>query len=86
MNADNPKSAAHDFAPQAGETIRAKWVMDGATTLAEAAERLERFAADLRSAHDNGWTLTAPVQDDYGFLRSPQGDAGWIDDEEPIEN
>jgi hypothetical protein len=59
-----------------GDTLRAKWTMDGATTLQEAASRLEVLAAHLRNLHDQGWTLVSPVEDDYGILRDPQGDAG----------
>lgn len=70
--------------PEPGETIRAKWLLDGAVTLADAAERLEAFAAYLRNAHEAGWTLTEPIADDYGFLVSPDGDAGpmGLDDED----
>lgn len=53
------------------EVIRAKWVMDGATTLEEAAQQLEAFALELRERHGAGWTLQAPIDDDYGFLASP---------------
>lgn len=50
------------------EVIRAKWVMDGATTLSEAAEKLEAFATTLRQIEKDGWQLTGPVEDDYGFI------------------
>jgi hypothetical protein len=77
-------TASTNTSLQPGEAIRAKWTMDGATTLEEAAQRLEAFAARLRAAHQQGWTLRGPVEDDYGFVVSPDGDAGWIDDEEPL--
>lgn len=51
------------------EVIRAKWVMDGASTLSEAAENLRAFAAYLEGMEKEGWQLTAPVADDYGFIR-----------------
>jgi hypothetical protein len=51
-----------------GETIRAKWLMDGATTLEEAAQRLENEAKRLRGLQAAGWRLLDPVKDDYGFL------------------
>lgn len=70
--------------PAVGDPIRAKWLMDGSTTLAEAAERLERQAALLRSLHAEGWTLTAPIEDDYGFLRDPSGNVGHTDDSEDL--
>ena len=50
------------------ETIRAKWIMDGATTLSEAASKLEAFAKELRKLESQDWQLTQPVQDDYGFV------------------
>lgn len=67
---------AEPSAPQPGDTIRAKWAIDGATTLAEAADKLEQMSAWLRHLHQLGWTLSAPVEDDYGFLVDPSGDAG----------
>lgn len=64
--------------PQAtpGETIRAKWMLDGATTLAEAASRAREAADRLQALLDAGWTLTEPVDSDYGFLVDPTGNAG----------
>lgn len=70
------QTATEPTGPAPGDSIRAKWLMDGATTLAEAALGLETFAAHLREIHEKGWTLAGPVQDDYGFLVSPDGDAG----------
>jgi hypothetical protein len=49
--------------------IRAKWTIDGARTLEEAAVKLERFAAYLREIRAEGWELRRVVDDDYGFLR-----------------
>ena len=54
------------------ETIRAKWTMDGANTLPEAAAKLREFADDLDKMHQEGWTLEAPVEDDYGTLIPPK--------------
>lgn len=53
------------------EMIRAKWLMDDATTLVEAAERLEAEAKRLRQLADEGWTLDGPIDDDYGTLVRP---------------
>ena len=53
------------------EIIRAKWAMDGAATLAEAAARLRERAAELDQLHADGWTLQQPVEDDCGFLVAP---------------
>jgi hypothetical protein len=57
------------------EIIRAKWIMDGATTLAEAAAKLREFADELDRKHAEGWTLRQPVEDDYGFLNEPKSHA-----------
>lgn len=54
------------------ETIRAKWLMDDATTLAEAAAKLRAEADRLERMHKEGWTLTAPVEDDWGFAVPPK--------------
>jgi hypothetical protein len=59
-----------------GETIRAKWVLDGAATLGEAAQRAREAADRLQALHDAGWTLAEPVDSDYGFLVDPSGNAG----------
>jgi hypothetical protein len=50
------------------ETVRAKWAMDGATTLSEAAAKLVEFADELKKLEADGWQLAAPVNDDYGFI------------------
>ena len=50
------------------ETIRAKWSMDGAATLVEAAAKLRDYAAWLEELKRDGWELTGPVMDDYGFI------------------
>ena len=49
--------------------IRAKWIMDDAKTLEEAAIMVEEFAEWLRNAHKKGWRLLGEVSDDYGFMR-----------------
>ena len=48
-------------------TLRAKWSMDGAKTLAEAATMLRAMADDLDKLAAEGWELRAEVADDYGF-------------------
>ena len=50
-------------------TIRAKWQMDGAATLEDAATKLEAFAQYLRALKAEGWELRAPIDDDYGFCK-----------------
>jgi len=53
------------------EVIRAKGILDGATTLAEAAGKAREFAAELQRLHDAGYVLSEPVEDDYGFIEKP---------------
>ncbi len=55
------------------DVVRAKWTMDGARTLTEAARKLRAFAADLERLEREGWQLAHEVADDYGYLekRSP---------------
>jgi uncharacterized protein (UPF0335 family) len=50
------------------DTLRAKWTMDGAATLSEAAEKLRSFADYVESLEPEGWQLTEPVTDDYGEI------------------
>lgn len=59
-----------------GDTLRAKWLLDGASTLAEAADRLTDEANRLQALHDAGWTLAETIEDDYGTLVDPTGDSG----------
>jgi len=47
-------------------TIRAKWAMDGARTLAEDASMLRAMADDLDKLAAEGWELREGVADDYG--------------------
>jgi hypothetical protein len=49
--------------------IRAKWTIDGAETLEDAARMAEKFAASLRGLASEGYELDGPVQDDYGWAR-----------------
>ena len=51
------------------EIVRAKWCMDGATTLAEAAQKLRDHADLLDTLNAEGWELIHPVEDDYGCIR-----------------
>ena len=50
------------------DIIRAKWSMDGASTLTEAAHQLRLYASSLEKLESEGWQLTGPVEDDYGFI------------------
>lgn len=58
---------AHD--PEHETIIRAKWTMDGASTLPEAAAKLRAFAGKLDRMAAEGWTLEDEVADDYGHCR-----------------
>jgi hypothetical protein len=53
------------------EIIRAKWIMDGAKTLPEAAAMVREFANYLDSLTAEGYELRAEVNDDYGFIYKP---------------
>jgi hypothetical protein len=67
--------------------VRAKWIMDGATTLSEAATRIEGFAAWLRELEAQGWQLSGPVEDDYGYLAwtgDPTKRPAWYEGEEDL--
>ena len=50
------------------EIIRAKWSMDGAETLEEAAQLMENFAKQLRQLKTEGYILIDTIDDDYGFI------------------
>jgi len=49
--------------------VRAKWSIDGATSLEDAAVKAGEFAAYLRGLAAEGYELIQPVEDDYGFAR-----------------
>src|SRR6267143_2844827 len=51
--------------------LRAKWTMDGATTLAEAAARHRGRAEELDELARAGFELEEPVHDDYAFIVRP---------------
>ena len=53
------------------ESIRAKWSMDGAVTLSEAAEKLREHATWLEELERDGWQLIDPIDDDWGFITNP---------------
>ncbi len=58
--------------------LRAKWAMDGAETLAEAAQLLRIFADELDALADAGFHLMGPIDDDYGFAH--RADTGGPDE------
>lgn len=51
--------------------LRAKWTMDGAITLAEAAARFRERAEELDELARAGFELEQPVSDDYAFIVRP---------------
>lgn len=51
--------------PEDEATLRGRWLMDGATTLTEAAQKLRAFADALVWLEEHGWELDCPVEDDY---------------------
>jgi hypothetical protein len=70
------ETAEDDELDELGEgrdLIRAKWSMDGARTLSEAAAKLEAFAQELRDLEESGWQLTEPVADDVGIIEDGSG-------------
>jgi hypothetical protein len=52
--------------------VRAKWTMDGATTLLEAATKLRNEAEWLEDLASAGFELNGPIEDDYGFIGHPE--------------
>ncbi len=59
------------------DLIRAKWAMDGAADLSQAAARLRELADSLEQMERDGWQLAAPVADDYGIItREKRGEDG----------
>ena len=48
-------------------SIRAKWSMDGAKTLSQAAKKLRKQADALERMEVQGWQLTGTIDNDWGF-------------------
>ena len=55
--------------PELNSIIRAKWCIDGCSSLASVAERLREVADGYERMAADGWELTGRVDDDYGFVR-----------------
>ena len=49
--------------------VRAKWSIDGAQTLNEAAVMLRAYALWLERTAAEGWELTQAIEDDIGVCR-----------------
>lgn len=54
------------------KTVRAKWTFDGAKSIDEMVEALERKAEYLKELKGEGWKLKQEVKDDYAFLVKEQ--------------
>ena len=54
------------------EIIRAKWIMDGATNLPQAAQLVREFADHLDILAAQGYQLREEINDDYGFIYKPE--------------
>ena len=61
---DNESYDSEDNVP-----IRAKWQMDGATTLDEAIVKLQNFIEHIKSLKNDGWEMVDHINDDWGFIR-----------------
>jgi hypothetical protein len=48
--------------------FRTKWLVDGASTLEEAAGRLREFAGHLEQLERDGWQLARPVENSYAYV------------------
>ncbi len=64
------------------DVIRAKWIMDGAETLSEAADKLRSFADYLEELEKVGIQLIEKVEADYGFIDGPG--VGHLDEDEEL--
>lgn len=54
------------------DTIRAKWMFDGAKTIEEIVQILKSQACFYEKMAEQGWKLREPgVEDDYGFVTKP---------------
>ena len=50
-------------------TVRAKWILDSCASIDDIIERLRQEIRYYESLKQTGWELTAPIDDDYGFMR-----------------
>ena len=51
--------------------IHGKGILDGVSSLAEAAMMLRELAGELDRLNDAGWTLNETVSGDYMFVHPP---------------
>lgn len=55
-------------------TYRAKWLLDGCSTILQMAERLRAEIRYLEDLHEKGWTMQGEMHDDYSNLTPPNID------------
>lgn len=48
--------------------IRAKWSLDGCSTIDEIIERLKQQIEEYKKLKEDGWELRDKIDDDYGFI------------------
>lgn len=48
--------------------IRAKWILDGCSSIDEIIERLKGEIEHYKQLKEDGWELREKMDDDYGFL------------------
>ena len=75
-----------EIAEQGDMCIRAKWTMDGARTLLEAATKLRAEADWIEELAKAGFELNAPIENDYGFVGHPDVEPRAFDDDEELLN
>jgi hypothetical protein len=67
-DSDMPELVDEESEEEENICIRAKWTIDGASTIDEAIEKLNDFIEQLKHLKTEGWDLREPINDDYGFL------------------
>lgn len=60
-------------------SVHATGKMDGAESLADAAEAMRGFARELLDLERSGWHLSEPVRDDRGVLQQAPAGEGYDD-------
>ncbi|PRW45085.1 hypothetical protein C2E21_6404 [Chlorella sorokiniana] len=57
-----------EWDPNREDILRAKWILDGCSSLAQCRERLGEQIVWLQQLEDEGWELQGTVEEDYGTL------------------
>lgn len=65
--------------------VRAKWTIDGATTLKEAAQQSRDFADYLENLEQEGYQFYQPVDSDYGFATPGGVEPVYDEDDEDFD-